>query len=46
MHYIRTKEHKYIRSFAVTPEDARGADPEALSCFFGDATYEWTTSTC
>jgi N-sulfoglucosamine sulfohydrolase len=35
MHYIRTREHKYIRSYAVTPEDAHGADPEALSCFFG-----------
>ncbi len=33
MHYIRTRTHKYIRSFAVTPESARGADPEVLSTF-------------
>ena len=31
MHCVRTHTHKYIRSFAVTPEDARGADPEALA---------------
>ncbi|MDA0746840.1 MAG: sulfatase [bacterium] len=31
MHYVRTKTHKYIRSFAVTPEDAEGADPEMLA---------------
>lgn len=33
MHYVRTKTHKYIRSFAVTDRDARGADPEVLSSF-------------
>jgi len=33
MHYVRTRTHKYIRSFAVTAEDARGADPEVLSTF-------------
>ncbi len=33
MHYVRTATHKYIRSFAVTPEDAAGADPEVLSTF-------------
>jgi arylsulfatase A-like enzyme len=35
MHYVRTRTHKYIRSFAVTPEDAAGADPEALATFRG-----------
>lgn len=33
MHYIRTATHKYIRSFAVTPEDANGADREVLCTF-------------
>jgi N-sulfoglucosamine sulfohydrolase len=33
MHYVRTSDYKYIRSFAVTPEDAHGADPETLSTF-------------
>jgi N-sulfoglucosamine sulfohydrolase len=33
MHYVRTASHKYIRSFAVTDEDARGADPSVLSTF-------------
>lgn len=33
MHYVRTRTHKYIRSFAVTPETAAGADPEVLSTF-------------
>ena len=31
MHMVRTRRHKYIRSFAVTPEDAQGADPEVLA---------------
>jgi len=31
MHCVRTRTHKYIRSFAVTPEDAQGADPAALA---------------
>ena len=31
MHCVRTKSHKYIRSFAVTEQDARGADPEVLA---------------
>lgn len=31
MHCVRTGTHKYIRSFAVTPEDAAGADPEMLA---------------
>lgn len=35
MHYVRTKRYKYIRSFAVTPGDAVGADPETLSSFTG-----------
>lgn len=33
MHYIRTHTHKYIRSFAVTAEDAAGADPQTLSTY-------------
>ena len=33
MHYVRTKTHKYIRSFATTDTDARGADPDTLSSF-------------
>lgn len=33
MHYMRTRTHKYIRSFAVTEEDARGADPRVLCTF-------------
>jgi len=35
MHYVRTRSHKYIRSFAVTPEEAKGADPEVLAVFAG-----------
>lgn len=31
MHYVRTRTHKYIRSFAVTPEDAAGADSEVIA---------------
>jgi len=31
MHAIRTRTHKYIRSFAVTPEEAAGADPRVLA---------------
>ena len=31
MHYVRTRKYKYIRSFAVTAEDAEGADPEVLA---------------
>ena len=31
IHYVRTRRHKYIRSFAVTPEDAAGADPDVLA---------------
>lgn len=31
MHYVRTKDYKYIRSFAVTDEDRRGADTEMLT---------------
>jgi N-sulfoglucosamine sulfohydrolase len=31
MHYVRTQKYKYIRSFAVTPEDAEGADPDMLA---------------
>ncbi|NOY80525.1 MAG: sulfatase [Kiritimatiellaeota bacterium] len=33
MHYVRTGTHKYIRSFAVTPEDAEGADERVLATF-------------
>ncbi len=33
MHSVRTRSHKYIRSFAVTAEDAEGADPRVLSTF-------------
>ena len=33
MHAVRTRAGKYIRSFAVTPEDAAGADPEVLATF-------------
>jgi len=33
MHYVRTRTHKYMRSFAVTETDAAGADPEVLSDF-------------
>jgi hypothetical protein len=33
MHYARTATHKYIRSFAVDREAARGADPATLSTF-------------
>ena len=35
MHCVRTRTHKYIRSFAVTPEDAAGAHPEVLPTFKG-----------
>jgi arylsulfatase A-like enzyme len=35
MHYVRTRTHKYIRSFAVTPEEAAGADPGVLPVFTG-----------
>lgn len=31
IHCVRTQTHKYIRSFAVTPEDAAGADHEVLA---------------
>ena len=31
IHCVRTRTHKYIRSFAVTPADAAGADPEVLA---------------
>ena len=31
IHCVRSRTHKYIRSFAVTPEDAAGADPEVLA---------------
>jgi N-sulfoglucosamine sulfohydrolase len=31
IHCVRTKDFKYIRSFAVTSEDAAGADPEVLA---------------
>ncbi|MBT7300426.1 MAG: sulfatase [Victivallales bacterium] len=33
MHYVRTRTHKYIRSFGVTPEDAKGADERVLATF-------------
>ena len=33
MHMVRTRAHKYIRSFAVTDEDAAGADPRVVSTF-------------
>jgi len=33
MHYVRTATHKYIRSFAVTDDEATGADPEVLTSF-------------
>jgi N-sulfoglucosamine sulfohydrolase len=33
MHYVRTADYKYIRSFAVTPEEAHGAAPETLTTF-------------
>jgi arylsulfatase A-like enzyme len=35
MHFVRTRTHKYIRSFAATPEEAAGADPEVLCTFRG-----------
>jgi len=35
LHCVRTRTHKYIRSFAVTPEDAAGAHPEVLPTFRG-----------
>ena len=35
MHYVRTRTHKYIRSFAVTPEEAADAAPAVLSTFKG-----------
>ncbi len=31
MHCVRSARYKYIRSFAVTPEDAAGASPDALA---------------
>jgi len=31
MYCVRTRTHKYIRSFAVTPAEADGADPETLA---------------
>lgn len=31
MHMVRTRRYKYIRSYAVTPEEARGADPATLA---------------
>lgn len=31
IHCVRTRTHKYVRSFAVTPEDAAGADPAMLA---------------
>lgn len=33
MHYVRTRTHKYIRSFATTESAAAGADPETLTTF-------------
>jgi len=33
MHYVRTRTHKYIRSFGITPEDAEGADRGVLATF-------------
>lgn len=33
MHYARTRTHKYIRSFGVTPEERAGADPAVLTNF-------------
>jgi arylsulfatase A-like enzyme len=34
-HSVRTATHKYVRSFAVTPGDAAGADPEVLAAHAG-----------
>lgn len=31
IHCVRTRRHKYIRSFAVAPSEAAGADPEVLA---------------
>ena len=31
MHYVRTRTHKYIRSFAATTEEAAGADRRVLA---------------
>jgi len=31
MYYVRTNRYKYIRSFAVTPQDSKGADRELLA---------------
>jgi len=31
IHTVRTRTHKYVRSYGVTPEDAAGADPEVLA---------------
>lgn len=31
MHYVRTRTHKYTRSFAVTEEERAGADQEVLA---------------
>lgn len=33
--YVRTKTHKYIRSFAVDPKEAEGADSRVLAGFKG-----------
>ncbi|MFC1454374.1 sulfatase [Verrucomicrobiota bacterium] len=38
IHYVRTQTHKYIRSFAVTPEDARGINPDVL-CTHGSGSW-------
>ncbi len=31
MHYVRTSRYKYIKSFALTPEQTEGLDPEILA---------------
>jgi arylsulfatase A-like enzyme len=31
MHMVRTRRYKYIRSFAVTPDESRAADPATLA---------------
>ena len=35
VHFIRTKTHKYIRSFAVTDEDAKDIDPKVRASHAG-----------
>jgi N-sulfoglucosamine sulfohydrolase len=35
MHMVRTRRYKYIRSFAVTPQDARNCDPATLAKHVG-----------